>query len=58
MLRKLHTNPSKLFLGRPKNNLEGFVWSFLSITGQHLRDNLPRNAHILTNPIVSEISFL
>ena len=28
----------------PKN-LEGFEWSFLSITGEHLRDNLPRNAH-------------
>ena len=40
MLRKLYTNP----LGRPQKNLEGFEWSFLSITGKHLRDNLPRNA--------------
>ena len=29
MLTKLHTNPSKFFLGRPKKKLEGFVWSFL-----------------------------
>ena len=28
MLRKLDTNPSKFFLGRPKKKLEGFVWSF------------------------------
>ena len=28
MLRKLHTNPSN-FWGRPKKNLEGFVWSFV-----------------------------
>ena len=33
MLTKLHTNPSKFFWGRPQKNLEGFVWSFLSITG-------------------------
>ena len=45
MLRKLHTNPSKFFWVRPPQKLEGFVWSFLSITGYHLRDNLPRNAH-------------
>ena len=32
-------------MGRPKKNLEEFVWSFLSITGYDLRDNLPRNAH-------------
>ena len=32
-------------MGRPKKNLEGFVWSFLSITGYDLRYNLPRNAH-------------
>ena len=25
--------PSKFFLGRPPKKLEGFVWSFLSITG-------------------------
>ena len=41
----------------PKN-LEGFVWSFLSITGWHLRDNLPRNAHFwqvgLLDIIISE----
>ena len=24
---------SKIFLGQPKKKLEGFVWSFLSITG-------------------------
>ena len=33
MLRKLHTNPSKFFFNRRKTKLEGFVWSFLSITG-------------------------
>ena len=33
MLRRLHTHPFKLLLGRPKKKLEGFVWSFLSITG-------------------------
>ena len=33
MLTKLHTNPSKFFWGRPKKKLEGFEWSFLSITG-------------------------
>ena len=33
ILRKLHTNPPNLFLGGPKKNLEGFVWSFASITG-------------------------
>ena len=32
MLRKLHTNPSKFFFNRRKTKLEGFVWSFLSIT--------------------------
>ena len=31
MLTKLHTNPSKFFLGRPKKILEGFVWSFLAL---------------------------
>ena len=34
MLRKLHTNPSNFFFrGRPPKKLEGFVLSFLSITG-------------------------
>ena len=33
MLRKLHTNPSKFFFIGRKKKLEGFLWSFLSITG-------------------------
>ena len=32
ILRKLHTNPSNFVLRRLKKKLEGFVWSFLSIT--------------------------
>ena len=31
--------------GSTQKQLEGFVWSFLSITGKLFRDNLPRNAH-------------
>ena len=32
-------------MGRPKTNLEGFVWSHQSITGQKKRENLPQNPH-------------
>ena len=38
-------SPVIIFWGSTQKKLEGFVWSFLSITGWHLRDNFPRNAH-------------
>ena len=49
MLTKFHTNPSKFFLGRPKKKLEGFVWSFLSITGLRSQRQYPDKSHNLRN---------
>ena len=47
-----------IFFGSTQKKLEGFVWSFPSITGQHLGDNFPRNAHFwqvgLLNIVLSE----
>ena len=46
MLTKLHTNPSKFFLGRPKKirrvcmEFSEYNWATID-----LRDNLPPNAH-------------
>ena len=65
-------NPSQFFLGLPKKNLEGFAWSFLSITGlRSERQFAPKCPYLAsrplghcsfrkipTNPIISEISFL
>ena len=72
ILRKLHTNPSNFLGGRPKKYLEGFVSSFVSITGlRSQRQFAPKMLifgkkaswtlffqNVLTNPIISEISFL
>ena len=52
MLRKCHTNPSNVFGGRPKKKLEGFVWSFLSITGlRSQRQFTPKCSCLATRPL-------
>ena len=68
-LENSRTNPSKFFWGRPQENFKGFIWSFLSMTGlRSKRQFCPKCSfwaswtlffqNILTNPIISGISFL
>ena len=46
------TNPSKFFLGRPNKKLEGFVWSFLSITGlRSQRQFAPKCSFLASRPL-------
>ena len=49
MLTKLHTNPSKFFLGRPPKKLEEFVWSFLNITGLRSQGQFAPNCSFLAS---------
>ena len=45
-------NPSKFFLGRPQKNLEGFAWSFLSITGlRSQRQFAPKCSFLASRPL-------
>ena len=53
ILRKLHTNPSNIFFfWTTQKNLEGFVWSFLSITGlwSH-RQFAPKSSFLASRPL-------
>ena len=47
-----------IFWVSTKENLEGFVWSFLSITGLRSQRQFAPKCSFLANPIISEISFL
>ena len=52
VLRKLHTNPSSCFLSWPQKNLEGFVWSFLSISGLwSQRQFAPKCSFLASRPL-------
>ena len=46
ILRKLHANPSKFFLGKPKKNLEGFFVEFFKHNWATISETIcPQNAH-------------
>ena len=55
-VKKLHTNPSNFFWGRPKKYLEGFVLSFVSITGlRSQRQFAPKCPFLASGPEVTQV---
>ena len=61
ILRKLHSNPSNFFFfgggGSSQKKLEGFLWSFLSITGLRSQRQFARKCSFLASRPLGHCSF-